>query len=126
MKSRTVLFIDDDPDDHFIISEEAAERKDLECLFYFSAKTAFDHLKTSLIKPTLIVLDLNMPIMNGLQFLEQIKQSSYLKHIPVVVHSTGSDERTRQQCMDLGAAAYMKKDLNCRLLFETITLLLQL
>ncbi len=59
--------------------------------------------------PGIILLDLNMPHMNGIEFLEQLKQDKDLRQIPTVVLTTSSDEEDRQTCFALGVAGYMIK-----------------
>jgi CheY-like chemotaxis protein len=65
----------------------------------------------SLIPPErrLILLDLNMPKMNGLEFLEELRSDPALAHIPVVVLTTSNEERDRVQAYDLNVAGYMLK-----------------
>jgi CheY-like chemotaxis protein len=59
--------------------------------------------------PGLILLDLNMPRMNGLEFLERIKIEPEFRRIPVVVLTTSSEERDRVRSFDLNVAGYMTK-----------------
>jgi len=57
----------------------------------------------------LVLLDMNMPRMNGLELLEAMKADERMKRIPVVLVTTeGSDEQT-QRGLEAGAAAYVKK-----------------
>jgi len=60
-------------------------------------------------KPSLILMDLNTPKMNGLEFLEIIKADEQLSQIPVVVMSTSDEERDRQQANRLGVCDYIVK-----------------
>jgi CheY-like chemotaxis protein len=60
-------------------------------------------------KPCLILLDLNMPKMNGREFLNIIKADDKLKKIPVVIHSTSSTREDINKSFELGAAGYMVK-----------------
>jgi CheY-like chemotaxis protein len=60
-------------------------------------------------KPCLILLDLNMPKMNGQEFLNIIKADDKLKKIPVVIHSTSSTREDINKSFELGAAGYMVK-----------------
>lgn len=62
--------------------------------------------------PGLIFLDLNMPRMNGLEFLAAIKQHPDLKSIPVVILTTSDHEEDRRQAMELSADAYLIKTLD--------------
>jgi len=59
--------------------------------------------------PDIIFLDLNMPIMNGTEFLQKIKTIDRLKDIPVVIFSTTSDERATQHVKRLGAMDFITK-----------------
>jgi len=59
--------------------------------------------------PGLIVLDLNMPNMNGLEFLKEIKDDGLLRSIPVVVLTTSGDITDKMACLRLGVVGYMVK-----------------
>jgi len=60
-------------------------------------------------RPDLILLDLNMPRMDGRKFLDAIKQDPDLRNIPVVVLTTSDVERDVASSYDLGAAGYITK-----------------
>ena len=57
----------------------------------------------------LVLLDLNLPDMSGLNILEQIKSNEYTRRLPVVVLTTTDDETEIQKCYDLGANVYITK-----------------
>lgn len=59
--------------------------------------------------PDLIVMDLNLPKMNGRQVLAAIKGDPYLRRIPVVILTTSADERDVLESYDLGANCYITK-----------------
>ncbi|MCP4605549.1 MAG: response regulator [Proteobacteria bacterium] len=59
--------------------------------------------------PCIILLDLRMPRMNGVEFLKEVKRDQALKRIPVVVLTTSREERDRVDSFDLGVAGYMVK-----------------
>ncbi len=61
--------------------------------------------------PDLILLDLNMPDMNGKEFLTIIKQKEDLKHIPVIILTTSSNNVDISDCYALGIAGYILKPL---------------
>jgi CheY-like chemotaxis protein len=65
----------------------------------------------SLIPPErrLILLDLNMPKMNGLEFLHELRSDPAIRHIPVVVLTTSNEERDRVQAYDFNVAGYILK-----------------
>jgi CheY-like chemotaxis protein len=60
-------------------------------------------------KPGIILLDLNMPRMNGVEFLRVIKNDASLKRIPVVVLTTSKEEEDKVESFSLGVAGYMIK-----------------
>jgi two-component system chemotaxis response regulator CheY len=57
----------------------------------------------------LILLDINMPNMNGLEFLDKVKQDAALADIPVIIVSTEGKEEDTIRGLEAGAAAYIKK-----------------
>jgi CheY-like chemotaxis protein len=59
--------------------------------------------------PGIILLDLNMPRMNGIDFMKILKADERLRRIPVVVLTTSKEEQDRLQSFNLGAAGYMIK-----------------
>jgi len=60
-------------------------------------------------KPCIILLDLNMPRMNGIEFLKIIKKDKKLRLIPVVVLTTSREEQDKVDSFNLGVAGYMLK-----------------
>jgi len=57
----------------------------------------------------LILLDLNMPKMNGIEFLRSLREDPQLGHTPVVVLTTSNDEQDKVQAYDLNVAGYLLK-----------------
>lgn len=57
----------------------------------------------------LILLDLNLPDMSGIDILERVKSNAHAKRLPVVILTTTDDEREIQRCYDLGANVYITK-----------------
>lgn len=110
MKYEKILLIDDDIDDQeiFLTALNAIPEK-ITCDVRNNALTALQHLTAQQITPDLIFLDLNMPIMNGQQFLKEIKANDGLKHIPVIIFSTSSYIATVKETMDLGAHKFITK-----------------
>jgi CheY-like chemotaxis protein len=60
----------------------------------------------------LILLDLNLPDMTGIEILRRVKETPHLKCTPVVVLTTTDDEREIQRCYDLGCNVYITKPVN--------------
>src|ERR1700722_17291319 len=71
-------------------------------------------------RPGLILLDLNMPGMDGRKTLEIIKQDEALKRIPVIILTTSADERDIQYCYQTGANTYVQKPVSFEGLIEAI------
>ncbi len=71
-------------------------------------------------KPCIILLDLNMPIMNGIEFLDVIKHDPRLKRIPVVVLTTSEEQQDKMNSFDLGVAGYMAKPVDYRQFVEVM------
>jgi CheY-like chemotaxis protein len=81
-----------------------------------------------LVLPTerrLILLDLNMPKMNGIEFLTELRADPQLKHTPVVVLTTSSEDRDRVSAYDLNVAGYLLKPVTFGTFVETMTTLNQ-
>jgi CheY-like chemotaxis protein len=72
---------------------------------------ALQLLRNGTVPPSrlLVLLDLNMPRMSGLEFLRQLRQDNDLKHLPVVVLTTSDDERDRIEAYKLNVAGYIVK-----------------
>ena len=68
----------------------------------------------------LILLDINMPVMNGLQFMEKIKNENMYRHIPVIVVSTEGREEDTLRALQLGATGYVVKPFKVNMLSDQI------
>lgn len=76
-------------------------------------------------KPCLILLDLNMPRMTGLELLRIIKHDDHLKRIPVIILTTSKDERDKIESFKLGVAGYMVKPVDYHHFVEVIRIINQ-
>ena len=72
------------------------------------------------VKPCIILLDLNMPIMNGIEFLQVVKQDARLKRTPVVVLTTSEEQQDKVNSFNLGVAGYMAKPVDYRQFVEVM------
>jgi CheY-like chemotaxis protein len=107
-----ILVVDDDKEDHMILHEYFTESGiDNNVLFVENGIKAMEYLNTTEDKelPKLVVLDLNMPLLNGSQTLLQLKQNMRLKNIPVIIYSTSESENEKRKCLSFGAIDYMVK-----------------
>ena len=73
----------------------------------------------------LVLLDLNLPGMNGLQFLQELRQAGRPPSIPVVILSTSKNPRDIADCYRLGAAGYFCKPMSLQLYIEKMRRLIQ-
>ena len=71
----------------------------------------------------IILLDLNMPKMNGLEFLHELRADAMIKSIPVVVLTTSNEERDRVEAYDLNVAGYMLKPVTFSVFIELMVTL---
>lgn len=88
-----------------------------------NGQEAIDYLKSKEAenqKPSLILLDLNMPGIDGRQVLERIKSDQKLRSIPVIILTTSSDNRDVEQCYNIGASTYIQKPVSFEGLTEAI------
>lgn len=111
-RGHAIIVVDDDLEDQFILKEYFDDIKPGASVKYLdNGKIAMDYLLdcSPADLPCLIVLDLNMPIMNGTQTLLQIKRTMALKNIPVIILSTSDNEEEKRKCLSFGAIDYVTK-----------------
>ena len=70
--------------------------------------------------PCIILLDLNMPVMNGIEFLRVIKHDEVLRKIPVVVLTTSEEQQDKINSFNFGVAGYMAKPVDYRQFVEVM------
>lgn len=61
--------------------------------------------------PDIILLDLNMPKINGIEFLTILKKDDVLKYIPTIILTTSSNQKDLLECYEIGIAGYILKPL---------------
>ncbi len=71
-------------------------------------------------KPCIILLDLNMPVMSGIELLRVVKEDEQLKGIPVVVLTTSAEQEDKVSSFNLGVAGYMAKPVDYRQFVEVM------
>ncbi len=120
--SKPILLIEDDNVDVMTVERVFRDLKIANQLVSTSnGEQALEYLRTNgNKKPCVILLDLNMPKMNGTEFLKIIKTDEALQKIPVVVLTTSSQQRDVVESFNLGAAGYMVKSVDYEKFVETI------
>ncbi|HEX2683151.1 MAG TPA: response regulator [Ferruginibacter sp.] len=112
MKTGMLYFIvDDDQDDQELFIEALQELDDnCKCITAFNGKDALQKLRNGMTSlPDFIFLDLNMPLMNGKQFLAEIKQSGDIRNVPVIIYSTSTNTQDVLDTIQLGAVFFLQK-----------------
>ena len=84
-----------------------------------------EHPDTFPLERRLILLDLNMPKMNGIEFLTELRADLHLRQIPVVVLTTSNEDRDRVSAYNLNVAGYLLKPVTFSTFVETMTTLNQ-
>ncbi len=117
------MIVDDDKDDSFFFQLAVKELgKDYDCVSAENGLDAIEKLNKMELLPDYIFLDLNMPLMNGKECLTELKKSSTLCKIPVIMYSTSNFSDDIQSTKALGASYYLPKPANIVHLPENITL----
>ena len=118
----SVFLADDDADDRFLFEEALLEvRNDVTITTANNGEQLMAKLNNNGNEsPYMIFLDLNMPLKNGIECLDEIKANDNLKNIPVVIFSTSSHKDTINQIYTKGANYYICKPDN----FQNLKLLL--
>jgi CheY-like chemotaxis protein len=71
-------------------------------------------------RPCIILLDLNMPVMSGLEFLQVVKNDEALRRFPVIVLTTSEEQQDKLNSFNLGVAGYMAKPVDYRQFVEVM------
>jgi len=125
MNEIVILYVEDEADDVFFM-RRAFEKEGFASHFRFVSdggdaiaylENGEDHL------PSLILLDLNLPVRSGFEVLEWIRGQTATKDLPVVVFSSSGHNADRQRAQELGANAYLLKPSSGLDFQETVQLL---
>jgi len=107
-----IILVEDDTDDQELIAEiiQASPGNNPLRIFH-NGKEAFEYLQTSSDQPFLIICDVNMPVMNGLEFRQQIHEDEDLKRkdIPFIFLSTTEDKKVVDKAYQLSVQGFFTK-----------------
>jgi two-component system response regulator len=110
----TILLVEDDEDDQYIVKkamEQTNHRIYLEMAV--NGQDALNKLQSDIEEsseiPNIIILDLNMPVMDGREFLKKARSDENLKQIPIIVLTTSREPEILEEALELGANATLSK-----------------
>jgi CheY-like chemotaxis protein len=116
--NKTILLVEDNPDDealairalkrHNIGNEIVVAHDGVEALDYLFGTGMYAGRDVS-IKPTVVLLDLKLPRIDGLEVLQRLRQDERTKILPVVVMTTSSEEQDRIDSYQLGCNSFIRK-----------------
>jgi two-component system response regulator len=129
MESKTILLVEDNPDDEAltlralkrnnILNEVIVARDGAEALDYLFARGAHSGRDTSK-QPEVILLDLKLPKVDGLEVLQQIRQDERIRRLVVVILTSSNEERDIIAGYDLGANSYIRKPVDFNQFMEAV------
>lgn len=127
--SPVILMVDDDPDDYYLTKaalEESGAQTELdlvadgqELLDYLFCRGKFVDAERSS-HPSLILLDLNMPVKNGKEALTELKADPDLRQIPVIIYTNSTAAEDIMSSYQLGASSYIPKPASFQSLVEAM------
>ena len=120
MMKKKILIIDDDKHIRLSMVGHLTKGLNVECI---EAKDGKEGLAKILVeKPDLVLLDVNMPVMDGYDVLKKIRSSSIetLKEIPIIMLTGTSEKSVVMKILKMGVSGYLKKPVNSRKAIEQI------
>jgi CheY-like chemotaxis protein len=127
-KISSIFLIDDDCDDREIFEAVLSEvDKSISLETACDGVDAMEKLNAGKVDNVdLIFLDINMPRMDGVEFLEKMKKNVHYKNIPVIIYSTTNQDSFIQKTLGLGAVSYMTKATSFEALSDSLKKILEL
>ena len=129
MAALTILLVEDNPDDEVLIVRELQKkptaneivtvRDGAEALEYLLGTEQYAGRDVSDC-PTVVLLDLKLPKVDGLEVLRRMRANDHTKHTPVVVLTSSDDQRDIGESYRLGANSYVRKPVNFDQFQETV------
>ncbi len=129
MKTKTILLVEDNPDDvqltlralkkSNILNEVVVAQDGVEALDYLFGRGKYDGRDTNT-KPQVVLLDLKMPKMDGLEVLQHIRRDERTRLQPVVILTTSSEDKDRIESYKLGANSYIRKPVDFNRFAEAV------
>ena len=118
MHKKTILLVEDNPDDELltlralskdhILNDIVVARDGAEALDYLFGRDAYAGRDMS-VMPEIVLLDLQLPKMNGMEVLQRLRADERTKLLPVIILTSSDEERDLLECYALGANSYICK-----------------
>jgi CheY-like chemotaxis protein len=128
LKLKTILLAEDNPQDveltlealaeHNLANNVIAVKDGVEALEYLRSEGQYKNRKKG--NPAVLLLDIKMPRMDGIEVLEAIRSDKSLKSLPVVMLTSSREEPDLKKCYALGANAYVVKPVNFKDFVEAV------
>mgnify|MGYP002869804746 FL=1 len=122
IQNKPILLVEDDMIDAMTVKRALKELNVINPVITVeNGEEALEYLrKSDSVLPGIILLDLNMPRMNGVEFLRIAKKDDKLKQLPVVILTTSHEEIDRIDTFSLGVAGYMVKPVDYKQFVEVV------
>jgi len=125
---KKILLVEDNPNDVELILESLSQlnlanhvivaRDGADAMEYLRYENTYADRSPGL--PAVMLLDIKMPRMDGLEVLQEIRSDEKLKNIPIVMLTSSREEPDLKKCYDLGVNAYVVKPVNFKDFFEAV------
>lgn len=107
-----IIIAEDNPDHCELLEIELRRHfTDCELLFAATGEELLQFLRASPQLPDLVLMDIKMPRMNGLETIRSVRRVAEWRGIPIIVNSTSASELEVDACLSLGASSYLTKPL---------------
>jgi len=121
----TVIFIDDS-ETALASTKMVTDSMPIDVYQYLSATEALSAINSGSVTPDLVITDLNMPVMNGFEFLQEFRNIAAMKRIPVLMLTTETKPEMKQKGKALGLTGWIVKPFNPTQLKSAINRVLRL
>ncbi|GAB4020878.1 response regulator [Spirosoma migulaei] len=120
--AHAVFIADDDEDDRLLLQYAFAQHSpECQLVFAVDGLALLEDLAQLKSEPCLIILDLNMPRLNGFEALQVLRYSSRYAHTPIVILTTSGEATDRLYAYELGANEFLTKPTTLDLLGQTVS-----